>query len=222
MNEGISVLVALLIIVLVLRWLFGRPNDGANAARSSQRPSGLRGSPRVTREQIDSIKAMFPDLNEAAIAYDLLRTGSTQVTTENILRNGTLRMPPNPAAVLPAGVRRTPPQPSSGSSYSSSHQANPINHNLIKRYQLEDRITQETASDQLDKEPERVWESTADKRQEILKARKQHMVLQARRKLLERQAKAANTISSSSTPVSVTKSASVDTMSSFEDIGNDI
>jgi hypothetical protein len=38
------------------------------------------------------VHAMFPFISEAAIAYDLEKSGSVEMTTENILTRGTLDM----------------------------------------------------------------------------------------------------------------------------------
>nr|CAG8602560.1 15415_t:CDS:2 [Entrophospora candida] len=41
----------------------------------------------VTPEMIETVHSMFPDIPTAAIKYDLQKTGSVEVTCENILRN---------------------------------------------------------------------------------------------------------------------------------------
>ncbi|CAJ0835772.1 14953_t:CDS:2, partial [Entrophospora sp. SA101] len=41
----------------------------------------------VTPEMIETVHSMFPDIPTAAIKYDLQKTGSVEVTCENILKN---------------------------------------------------------------------------------------------------------------------------------------
>lgn len=60
------------------------------------------------------------------------------------------------------------PSTASGSRKSPSHP------NLVQRYKID--VKQDT-----DQEPPKVWEASPDKRQEMLRKRKEFMVLQARK-----------------------------------------
>jgi coupling of ubiquitin conjugation to ER degradation protein 1 len=48
--------------------------------------------------------------------------------------------------------------------------------NLLQRYNLESKLSSDDGP-----EPPKVWETDAQKRQEMLRKRKEHMILQARR-----------------------------------------
>ncbi|SAL95782.1 hypothetical protein [Absidia glauca] len=114
------------------------------------------------------VHTLFPLLPTAAITADLQRTGSVETTVDNVNRAGGL---PMPVTTMP-------------SSYQPNSSGKHIQYcNLLQRYKLEGyHLIKDTLS-----EPPKVWETDALKRQEALKKRKEYMVLQARKKLLERQ-----------------------------------
>lgn len=60
------------------------------------------------------------------------------------------------------------------SSSASSSRKSPSHPNLVQRYKID--VQQDT-----DQEPPKVWEASPDKRQEMLRKRKEFMVLQARK-----------------------------------------
>jgi len=130
---------------------------------------------------------MFPHIHHAAIVTDLQRTGSVDITIENILRDGGLplfvfRQPP-PAAVQIISTSSS--LPSSSSSSSGVPFAASSTSSLVQRYRLQEKVTQDAPVE----EPPKVWEVSAGKRQENLTQRKEFMVLQARKKYLEQQQK---------------------------------
>ncbi|CAO3609043.1 unnamed protein product [Cunninghamella blakesleeana] len=174
MNDGISILVAVFLILIALRWMLGRQPQNP---QQRQRRTPARRTHRVTPQMIEMVRAMFPDIPVAAIQADLQRTGSVETTVDNALRDGGLPMPAIP----------TPPsQPGSPSlnNTSSSSSRKTTNHgSLLQRYKIDSQSLNEEKLE----EPPRVWEASAEKRQEMLKKRKEFMVLQARKKLLEKQ-----------------------------------
>ncbi|GAN09821.1 amfr protein [Mucor ambiguus] len=133
---------------------------------------------RVTPQMIEMVRAMFPDIPTAAILADLQRTGSVETTVDNALRDGGLPLP------SPVPSQQGSPNASAinNSSTVSSSRKSPSHPNLVQRYKID--VQQDT-----DQEPPKVWEASPDKRQEILRKRKEFMVLQARKKLMEQQQK---------------------------------
>jgi coupling of ubiquitin conjugation to ER degradation protein 1 len=58
----------------------------------------------------------------------------------------------------------------------STSRKSPSHPNLVQRYKIDVQKEQQT-----EEEPPKVWESSPDKRQEMLRKRKEFMVLQARK-----------------------------------------
>ncbi|ORX74642.1 hypothetical protein DL89DRAFT_264460 [Linderina pennispora] len=144
---------------------------------------------------------MFPDIPEAAIRLDLSRTGSPVITSDNILRNGgTLPMPPEarqPQA-RPVMIGETTVTLNSGTGQrrtagsggtSSGVQLNAAQSPLVSRL----RISKDADTEPLPPQPPKVWETDAGKRAEVLMKRKEFMLMEARKKFLEKkkQSKAA-------------------------------
>ncbi|KAG9297722.1 hypothetical protein G9A89_011237 [Geosiphon pyriformis] len=187
MNDGISILLAIFVIVLIIRWLLGTtPPPSTNNRRginlTQEQPRRVR---PVTAEMIETVCAMFPNIPPAAIQFDLQKTGSVEVTCDNILRDGGLPLPPPP--VTPAAPIPSTSSPSSSATASSSiaNNSSLTQQSLVHRYKLHEAVASDTVPD----EPPRQWEATADKRHELLQKRKEAMVLQARKRYLEQQNK---------------------------------
>lgn len=64
-----------------------------------------------------------------------------------------------------------------GSPSTTSSRKSPSHLNLVQRYKLDVQQDQNGLAE----EPPKVWESSPDKRQEMLRKRKEFMVLQARK-----------------------------------------
>ncbi|KAI9306469.1 hypothetical protein BJ944DRAFT_255419 [Cunninghamella echinulata] len=172
MNDGISILVAVFLILIALRWMLGRQPQNQ---QQRQRRAPTRRVHRVTPQMIEMVRAMFPDIPIAAIQADLQRTGSVETTVDNALRDGGL---PMPAIPTPPSQPGSPSLNNNTSSSSSSSSRKATNHgSLLQRYKIDSQSLNEESL----KEPPRVWESSAEKRQEMLKKRKEFMVLQARK-----------------------------------------
>ncbi|KAF7724783.1 hypothetical protein EC973_000740 [Apophysomyces ossiformis] len=173
MNDGVSILVAVFLILIALRWMLGG-NQPSNP-QSGQRRSAGRRQHRVTPQMIEMVRSMFPDIPTPAIVADLQRTGSVETTVENALRAGGLPMPANYS---------NGPATDNGANSGSSTAVKPVTHtNLLQRYDLDSHSIN---GDQQITEPPKVWEASPDKRQEMLRKRKEFMVLQARKKLEQR------------------------------------
>ncbi|KAG0347901.1 hypothetical protein BG004_006620 [Podila humilis] len=124
---------------------------------------------------VETVRSMFPHVPTAAIHYDLQKTGSVEQTCDNILRDGSLPMPPAP--------RPATPPTATASSSSSSAGSSAANGNLVQRFKLQDAVEKNYVPE----EPTKVWGDSAEKRQEVFKSRKEFMVLQARKRMLEKE-----------------------------------
>ncbi|KAJ3284799.1 hypothetical protein HDU79_007850 [Rhizoclosmatium sp. JEL0117] len=135
-------------------------------------------------EKVDSVLSMFPHYPRDVIERDLARTGSVELTLENIL-SGALPAPPPPPV----------PQPSSSSSSTiSSFSPSPY---------LTPKVLDPDAP-----EPPKVWEQTAAGREANLRARKEHMVRLARERMEKE--KAAKEAAAASTSAVASGSGSAD------------
>ncbi|KAG8891338.1 hypothetical protein FRC01_014757 [Tulasnella sp. 417] len=141
---------------------------------------------------VTQVQTMFPDQPYDNIHYDLLKSGSVEMTCNKILEQGFLPPPPQVYFTLyPTQAPPTPaaPQPTSlPSSQASSSNATP-KPSLIDRYGLKERV--ETDSSSAPTPPPTGWETTTEKREASLRERKAAMVLAARQKLLEKERQAA-------------------------------
>ncbi|KAF9218002.1 hypothetical protein BGZ59_003784 [Podila verticillata] len=179
MTDFVSITIVVVIIFMVFRWL-SAPGDaqpsrqGQNRGRIPTRPARL-----VNPEMVETVRSMFPHVPTAAIHYDLQKTGSVEQTCDNILRDGSLPMPPAP---------RPPTPPTTASSSSSSAAGSSVtNGNLVQRFKLQEAAEKNYVPE----EPSKVWGDSAEKRQEVFKSRKEFMVLQARKRMLEKEAEKA-------------------------------
>ncbi|KAK3817243.1 MAG: hypothetical protein J3Q66DRAFT_339339 [Benniella sp.] len=185
MTDFVSITIVIAIIFMIFRW-FSASGDGSQPNRPAQ--NRVRDPPRhparlVSAEMIDTVRSMFPNIPVEAIQYDLQKTGSVEQTCENILRDGTLPLPPRPSRPASATFNSPPtPTPTAGSSSGSSQS---VNGNLIQRFKLQDAADKNLVPD----EPSKVWGDSSEKRQEVFKSRKEFMVLQARKRYLEQQAR---------------------------------
>ncbi|KAJ2795254.1 hypothetical protein H4R20_005943, partial [Coemansia guatemalensis] len=159
----------------------------------------------VRQEHVEAIQAMFPDIPESAIRADLGRTGSPTITSDNILRNGgTLPLPPAAragqrvetsgnagtqiAAATTRGRGMTTEVEGETTGLSSGVILNAIQSPLVSRL----RVTTEGDTEPLPMPPPRVWETDSDKRAAILRKRKEFMLMEARKRYLEKQSKSGS------------------------------
>lgn len=87
-----SLLAFALLSFLAIRYFFFSRSSGSTTTTSNTTlpPQSHRPSP-ATPARIDSIAAMFPQLDRRSIEWDLLRNGgSVTATTERVLRHGRL------------------------------------------------------------------------------------------------------------------------------------
>ncbi|CAG8770481.1 1741_t:CDS:2, partial [Acaulospora morrowiae] len=131
--------------------------------------------------QVETVCAMFPNIPQASIQYDLQKTGSVEVTCDNILQNGG-SLPPPPVATsfaIPSTSQ------ASSSSTSTSVNSSLTQQSLIDRYKLQEAVNKGLVPS----DPPKKWETTPERRQELLQQKKDAMVLQARERYLEQQRK---------------------------------
>ncbi|KAM0752443.1 hypothetical protein T439DRAFT_324531 [Meredithblackwellia eburnea MCA 4105] len=200
MDDAVGWIVALSISFVAFRYLFGGGGDGASGATPRRRR-------QVPQAQIDQVTSMFPHVSVASVRYELERTGDVQGAVDRILRDGALPEPPagffvDPSATpAPPPVQAAPPATHTPAPSSSSSATPATPASLIQRLGLQHRAVDESGSGSAsvpstpDKGKGKVgsgWEATPEARERNLRERKEKMVLEARRKLLEKErAKAA-------------------------------
>ncbi|KZT54254.1 hypothetical protein CALCODRAFT_18960 [Calocera cornea HHB12733] len=192
MEDLFYIIVAIMIIYVSYRWLFafgnGSVSNAGSAARDTNTAATLGFRPRTVTPEM-TVAAMFPDIPEDNIRYDLLRTGSTERTVNSVLEKGFLPPPP------PTFVRQPPGQPAAASPAARPASAPALvtkSTSLISRFHLESRIRDKTEGEAAPINPKAAWEATAEQRQASLAERKAQMILAARKRLLEKQAKATD------------------------------
>ncbi|KAJ2015588.1 hypothetical protein IWW57_005661, partial [Coemansia sp. S610] len=172
----------------------GGDDNARNVGTRVQRPIHI-----VRQEHVATIQSMFPDIPEAAIRADLARTGSPAVTSDNILRNGGT-LPPPPAtqaeqrAEAASGLNATADVTNRGrqgtavsgmlgaGAVSSGVSLNATQSPLATRLGVSKAID----SGPLPAPPPKVWETDSEKRADILRKRKEFMLMEARKKYQER------------------------------------
>jgi len=193
MAEVVNVAVALVVIYFIVRWATNSGSgSGSDATSDAAAARLLRFKPKkVTPEMIEGVTTMFPNLPRANIHYDLLRTGSAELTANKILQRGFIEAPP-PAyfTLYPAQPPSSRPATAPGAIGSASS-SKPRN-TLISRFGLEDKIATGVKVDE-DAGRKAVYEKTAEEREASLRERKQRMILAARQRLLAQQQKQETT-----------------------------
>ncbi|WVQ73867.1 hypothetical protein IAR50_003448 [Cryptococcus sp. DSM 104548] len=191
MEDIIATLIIVAAIYFAVRWLIGGKSSGTAEG-------GIRG---VTPEMVETVHSAFPHIPVPNIIYHLSRTKSAQSTSEEILEKGFLAAPP-PTFNIPASLFSTttppaqiPPTAQTQNTKSTATKAQ----SLIDRYNLSSKVPsakgKEKAVEQDQQEAEASastgskWEDSKEKREMGLKERKEKMILEARRRMLEKQAK---------------------------------
>jgi len=191
MGEVVNVVVAFAVIILILRW--ATTSSGESTAEQAA-ARALRFRPKkVTPEMVETLTGMFPDIPHANIHYDLLRTGSVEVTTNKILERGFLDAPPEAYFTLyprQSGADMVPrPAGAPTAARAAAMAATQPKETLISRYGLESRLPSADVvpSPQQDAGGRAKWEDTAEKREASLRERKAQMILAARQRMLAAQ-----------------------------------
>ncbi|RKP23984.1 hypothetical protein SYNPS1DRAFT_23920, partial [Syncephalis pseudoplumigaleata] len=145
MNDGVSILVALVLLAFVLRWLFGNSTE--------QRGPGSAPRP-VPEDWVHTVHSMFPHLPPAAIRRELERTHSVELTCERILRDGTLPTLPSDMAASTSSSFGHPATADGGDA--GRNQPQGTSTSLLQRYQLTDAQLDGVAEDG---PVDRTWET---------------------------------------------------------------
>ncbi|KAF5354034.1 hypothetical protein D9756_007180 [Leucocoprinus leucothites] len=162
----------------------------------------------VSQEMITTISNMFPDIPVDNIRFDLLRSGSVEVTTNKILERGYLDAPPAAYYTLYPRANSNAPNAPGGNTQlqapqRSSEKRPERKETLISRFNLEQRaVGEEEKIEEDEVGGKAVWEDTAEKREASLRERKAKMILAARQRLLAQQQKGTSASTSASAPSS--------------------
>ncbi|KAF8751173.1 CUE domain [Rhizoctonia solani] len=190
MEDALNVLVAIAAIYFAYRWL-SRDNGGAGTGGNARPATVLGFTPKnVTPEMIASVRSAFPQESIDNIRYDLLKSGSVEITSNKILERGYLDRVPSPSLLhslspTPAADVTTTDTPSPTSTNDTSVK----NTSLLSRYGLEARANEGSATEFSDKA---AWEDSASKREASLKERKAQMILAARQRMLAQQSQSSS------------------------------
>ncbi|KAI9456747.1 hypothetical protein F5148DRAFT_1277098 [Russula earlei] len=187
MGEVVNVVVAFAVIILIVRWAT-TSNGESTAEQAAAR--ALRFKPK----KVATVIGMFPDIPYANIHYDLLRTGSVELTTNKILERGFLDVPPEGYFTLYPHISSANAVPRPGTqagvrpATTGGVQIRP-KESLISRFGLESRLpaVDTVPSPEQDTGGRAVWEDTAEKREASLRERKAQMILAARQRMLAAQ-----------------------------------
>ncbi|KAG2068624.1 hypothetical protein BDR04DRAFT_1129160 [Suillus decipiens] len=185
MGEVVNAIVAFAVIVIIFRW--ATSSSDSSSRRSTSSTLGFRPK-NVTQEMVNQIHSMFPAIPQDNIRYDLLRTGSVEVTSNKILERGYLDAPP-PAYFTVYPRTEVPPQPRQVASQGQTTGLAPTpKEDLISRYKLQDRVASSTFLPEGDLSFGKAnWEDTSEKREASLRERKAQMILAARQRMLAQQ-----------------------------------
>ncbi|KAG1883773.1 hypothetical protein F4604DRAFT_263132 [Suillus subluteus] len=185
MGEVVNAIVAFAVIVIIFRW--ATSSSDSSGRRSASSALGFRPK-NVTQDMVNQIHSMFPTIPQDNIRYDLLRTGSVEITSNKILERGYLDVPP-PAYFTVYPRTEVPPQPRQAAPQGQTTGLAPTpKENLISRYKLQDRVASSTFSPEDDLSFGKAdWEDTSEKREASLQERKAQMILAARQRLLAQQ-----------------------------------
>ncbi|KIM54754.1 hypothetical protein SCLCIDRAFT_346383 [Scleroderma citrinum Foug A] len=187
MGEVVNAIVAVAVIIIIFRWATSGSSSSNDARRSAPALLGFRPK-HVTQEMVNQIHAMFPDIPPDNIRFDLLRTGSVELTSNKILERGFLEPPPPAYYNIYPRAETTAHRPSTtSSSASSSSDCNANAPSLIERYHLHERIITSPPPENIEAGGKAKWEDTAEKREVSLQERKAQMILAARQRMIAQQ-----------------------------------
>ncbi|OMJ25595.1 Coupling of ubiquitin conjugation to ER degradation protein 1 [Smittium culicis] len=176
--NNVIVLLAVIAVVFFFFWMI-LGNNG---------PDGVSAGYPVREDHVRELLLVFPGIEEEAVRYDLRKTGSIQQTTENILRlGGTLPMPPQERVPQHAagpstsngGIQGQQSNNRSHPSTSTSSSNNKSSVDLIQRLSIDPDA-------EIVEKPENKWHADPQMRAINFNKKKEYMVLQARKKFLEK------------------------------------
>ena len=180
-----QLLAVALVGFFAIRWYLNKPPTSSSPGSSGNNSNTSATASRnraVDPAQIPQISAMFPQLDRRNIAWDLHRNGGNVAgTSERILSGRGLETPP------PSYQPPLPAQAAPASAQSSAARGGAGQPDLITRYGLQGRIGDKGKEAVRSEEQKRMaWTSDKVARAEGLRRRREEMVLEARRKMLEK------------------------------------
>ena len=177
-----QLLAVALVGFFAIRWYLNKPPPSSPGSSNINSNSTSRANRGIDPAQIAQVSAMFPQLDRRSIAWDLHRNGGNVAgTSERILSGRGLDAPP-PSFQPPLPAQAAPVAPSA----TGVGKGQP---DLITRYGLQGRINDKGKEAVRSEEQKRMaWTSDKAARAEGLKRRREEMVLEARRKMLEKDA----------------------------------
>ncbi|TIB65191.1 hypothetical protein E3P78_00691 [Wallemia ichthyophaga] len=138
-----------------------------------------RAQPQLAAAAAVAMAVAYPIIDNSALVYDLMETRSIERTAENVLRRGRLTTPPYgfqlPSHLVVEPLSESLPN-NTGNSTSSTKDTHK---NLIKKYNLEDKDVDSINVNN-------GWGTTTGERDRQFKERKAKMILEARRKLIDK------------------------------------
>ncbi|KAJ9105435.1 hypothetical protein QFC21_001806 [Naganishia friedmannii] len=196
MEELPGIIIAIIVIFFIARYFSGsKQKSGPISIGSDGTPTSgpLRG---VSSSMIDTVHATFPHVSLNAIVYSLSKTKSVQVTSETILERGFLPEPPADFPKHPY-IETLAPSPAAPATAASTPSSQTKHQSLIERYNLTaavraqekgkaraiDEITTDTVKD-----TNKAWNADKSAREKTLQDRKAKMILEARQRMLDKQA----------------------------------
>ncbi|KAK5709165.1 hypothetical protein LTR17_020041 [Elasticomyces elasticus] len=176
------ILAVALVGFLAIRWYLNKSPSTPGASGGSSR----RGQ-QLDLTKVEQLAAMFPQLERRSIAWDLQQNGnSVPATTERVLAGRGLDAPPPNLA--PPGTQA----PAVGVSGAGRVKLGKGEEDLISRYNLQGRVNgtgkgKEAVPSEEEQKKKAGWSSDKVARAEGLRKRREEMVLEARRKMEERE-----------------------------------
>jgi len=179
-----QLLAVALVGFLAIRWFLNKPPTSSSSASSS---SNSR-SNAVDGAKIEQVSAMFPQLDQRQIAWDLSRNGgNVAATSERILSGrGLENPPPSYRPVLPSPA----PAPTGTAGTARGSRSAAAQPDLITRYNLQSRVSgkgKEAVASAEEEQKRQAWSGDKAARAEGLRKRREEMVLAARRKMMEKE-----------------------------------
>ncbi|KAF2149957.1 hypothetical protein K461DRAFT_281206 [Myriangium duriaei CBS 260.36] len=173
-----QVIAVLLVGFLAIRWFLSSSNHQGSGSRGAGR--------QIDPAHVEQIHQMFPQLDRRTIMWDLQRNGgSVQATTERVLSGRTLAQPP--PSFRPQLPTSPAPTAASGSRQADAKAPLP---DLITRFNLSSKLNvasdaQPSQADSATATPSKQsgWSQNKTERSELMRKRKEEMILAARRKM---------------------------------------
>lgn len=180
-NSTIIFVVTLVVAFIFLRWLISPipqsvpeefnipdPQRQNNRSQTAAPRSRNRSSREITPSMIEVVRAIAPQLTPLQVRFSLERTGSVEATVEEYMENGSLPFPPGETPMSPTSETET-------------HNVAPLGvlENLIEKYGLDlngshnEDVTEVSGK----------WGKDKNERQQLLKRRREEMILKARRRM---------------------------------------